>query len=99
MTFKEMEDWIDRRFKTNFGNLQYKPGKDDPMGLALVGNDAAAQDAGIADVSAGPPQEAAGVSLVAFGKGKAGAKLSETANAAHAGAMGTAPENAPQYCH
>ena len=69
-----MEEWIDRRFKINFGNLEYKPGKDDPMGLALVGNFTAAHDASTAEVGAGPPQEAAGVSLDAFGKGKSGGK-------------------------
>ena len=38
MTYKLMYEWIDLRYKVSFGNLEYRPAsKDDPMGLALVG--------------------------------------------------------------
>ena len=35
MKFHQMEKLIDKRFKIHFGNLDYKPGRDDPMGLVV----------------------------------------------------------------
>ena len=40
----QMEDWIDKRFEIKYGNLDYKPGKDDPMGLALVTGQVASEE-------------------------------------------------------
>ena len=36
MTYQGMYEWIDLRYKITFGNLDYKPTKDDPMGLAVI---------------------------------------------------------------
>ena len=62
--YAKMCEWIDLRHRIMFGNLDYKPtGKDDPMGLALVGE----------SIPDGPPPglaEDESANLDAMGKGK-----------------------------
>ena len=46
-SYKKMHEWIDYRYKVTYGNLDYKPtSKDDPMGLALMGESRHGEDDG-----------------------------------------------------
>ena len=55
MTHQEMYEWIHLRYKITFGNLDYKPTKDDPMGLALI-DEARPQEAPILPPGIAEPQ-------------------------------------------
>ena len=77
MTCKKMHEWIDYRYKVTCGNLDYKPmSKDDPMGLALMGegrhgeDDGASPSGGVQPSPTWSVDAPASADLDAAGKGK-----------------------------
>ena len=69
MTYQEMYEWIGPRYNITFGNLDYKPTKDDSMGLALI-DEARPMEANHPPAGIAEPVDADTAELDAMRKGK-----------------------------